>query len=314
MPDNGDKQIGKSGGKIIPFPINFRAGSSEMVAAMNGRAARPPFLSWETGLAELDYALGGGLHPGELTVVGARTGKGKSSFVDQLALTLSRAIPTTYFSYEMRYNRTIERMVSKITNIPALAVRIMLSKPPPMDVRISAAIDQLMYGRTLRVAQSDHEIPSDLNTAFVQLIEDQSRLAIFDALEDLDDWDSVAGQRADYAPRDVLRRITQFAQEGQIHVISVHQLQRPTGTRARKPDEGDLADSFHVAKKADNVIMIHRPFGDDPALDNVAELIIRKNRNGPTCTIHVEWYGKTMSYRDMLPSEQERLTCCKRKS
>jgi replicative DNA helicase len=291
------------------FVLNFRAGQGEQIEIDNGRAPRYPFESWETGLSCLDEetVLGGGLHPGETSVVAAVTGRGKSAFADQLADKISMTIPTSYFSFEMGSDTTTERLIAKRTGYTVLQVRKKLGEFP-VDPKIEKALEVLQYERHLHIIEGSLDEPMTLDDCFDRILLDQSRFVIFDSMDFVVDW-SVQSHRADYPARDVFRRLRSFIKQHRIHVMSVHQLKAPMGPN-RKPDVGDMADSYFVSKAADTVIIIHRPDIEGDFAD-VAEFLVRKNRNGRICTLPVEWYGQTMSYRDMMPSRYERYEASK---
>lgn len=295
---------------VLPFAIPDRAGTQEAVDIEHGRLLRPQRENWDTGLDELDSMLGGGLHPGDLTVLAAYTGFGKSSFIDQLALRLSTCISTIYFSLEMNRARTTERLIAKIMRKPVPYVQALMSyENVPESLR--AAVEKLQFDRNLRLVQTELDVPTTLASVMTQIDASGARLIILDDVTYLEEWAENAYGRVDSNKREIMRHLAQLAQERRVHVLSVHQLKAPTGPVNRRPSVGDISDSYHVAKIADTVLILHRPHIGDVARDSVVELLVRKNRNGPPCTLHVAWDGPTMSFRDMHPDEQARLTCCK---
>ena len=95
-----------------------------------------------------------------------------------------------------------------------------------------------------------------------------------------------------------------LARELDIPVVCMSQLNRASETRENhRPQLNDLRESGDLEQDADVVILLHREDvyrkQADPKYQatNVAELIIAKQRNGPTGTVRLMWHGETMTFK-----------------
>ena len=80
-------------------------------------------------------------------------------------------------------------------------------------------------------------------------------------------------------------------------VVCLCQLRRES-ERSDKPKLSDLRESGQLEQDADAVILIHRPDRDMDTIDEQGQLLIAKNRNGPTGMIHVNFNRETMMFRE----------------
>jgi len=99
----------------------------------------------------------------------------------------------------------------------------------------------------------------------------------------------------------VSRGLKALAKELRVPVIALAQLNRATESRPdRRPTLADLRDSGEIEQDADIVAMLHREslYRDAPEWAGLAELLIRKNRNGPTgdCLLAID--GPLMRFTD----------------
>lgn len=298
-----------SANNVTPYMLTLRAGIAELADAEAGKAARgkPEWL--ETGIDELDHILGGGLKLGELTVWSGYTGGGKSAIADQIALNVSRSRKTLYYAYEMGRQRTTDRILAKMLKTDAVSVANALAAVPVPEAA-QKALHSLAYEHALKLDEVIDEVPNTVDVCLSLALAEKAKLVIIDDLTYLDEWYAPAYGRADLPMKTVMRRLRKAATILNAHIMCVHQTK--SSFLGTKPGLSDLADAHHVAKAADAVVMIHRPFrGQGVFKDSIVELLIEKNRNGPVGLVHVEWYGRTMSYRTMMPQDQENLECCK---
>jgi replicative DNA helicase len=85
-------------------------------------------------------------------------------------------------------------------------------------------------------------------------------------------------------------------------VIALAQVNRDCERRDNKrPYQGDLADSSEIEKEADEIITLYRDevYNEKTVDVGVAELLICKNRHGPTGAIRTSWIGQFMQFRDL---------------
>jgi len=297
--------------RIGPYDVGERAGIREIVALDTGKPLRAPEGDpLETGLMLLDHAIGGGLRPKRLVTIGARSGYGKSALAEQIALQVSKRARTMYLGLELGRERTIDRMFAKVIGTDVQSARRAMQHPSP---GMREQFERLTYDRNLVVEERKIGERFTLDTALLLMNVNHPKVVIIDHMRHLDDWlaPASAGQRGDVPAALVARRLAEIAYETNITIIAVHQAKN--ALQGSRPTQHDLADTAALAQHSDHVWMIHRPFRSQGLRDTIAEVVVDKNREGPECLLHFEWTGRLMRYRDMMPGDEESLTCCKAK-
>ena len=104
----------------------------------------------------------------------------------------------------------------------------------------------------------------------------------------------------------ISRRLKFLARELQLPVIALAQVNRSSEDRQdHKPRLSDLRESGSIEQDADTVIMLHRPgMRDKGTPDNVLELIIEKQRNGPTGLVTLTYVPQYMRYENYAPGSE----------
>ena len=242
-----------------------------------------------TGFAELDQ-MTAGLQPAELIIVAGRPGMGKSSFALCVAETLAlrQKVPVAIFSLEMAEEHLVQRMLCSHARINAHNVRSgMLSasdwpkltqaagklSETPVFIDDSPGLSILELRAKARRLKTRHGIGL-LILDYLQMMEEPSR--------------------SDNRQQEVAvisRSLKALARELNIPVIAVSQLSRAPEQRgdASRPRLSDLRESGSIEQDADVVLFLYREEYYKPTEENkgVAEVIIGKQRNGPTGTVRL---------------------------
>jgi replicative DNA helicase len=104
---------------------------------------------------------------------------------------------------------------------------------------------------------------------------------------------------------EISRGIKAVARELEIPVIAVSQLNRAAeGRDGHRPRMSDLRESGSIEQDADVIMLLHREdyyrmSEPDFMPDNIAEIIIAKQRNGPTGTVKLTFDNKTTTFRNL---------------
>lgn len=243
-----------------------------------------------TGWLDLDDVLPG-LRPGQLIVIGARPGIGKSVIGLGLARNAAeQGAPTLYSSLEMSRKELMHRAIAAET-------RISLDKLQRRDL---AEDDwhRITWARP-RVA-SPHLTIDDLPKVSIAHIRARLRGMAREAAPQLlvvDYLQLLAAPQAERREQEVAqltRDLKVLAREFALPVVVLAQLNRASETRHdKRPQLADLRESGAVEQDGDVVLLLHREDAYDPESDRAGEidLIVAKNRQGPTKTVTLAWQG-----------------------
>ena len=106
---------------------------------------------------------------------------------------------------------------------------------------------------------------------------------------------------------EISRSLKALARELDVPILALSQLSRSVELRAeKKPQLSDLRESGSLEQDADIVMFLYRDEyynRDDTNNQNIAELIIAKNRNGPTTSIRLQFQKEIMKFRDLTTKE-----------
>jgi replicative DNA helicase len=289
-----------------------RAGLDSLVRARAGIPETEAF-AMRTEIGGIDHLTRGGLRLGDVSVIGARTGIGKSALAEQIALAVSARHKTHYFALELGYRMTENRMLGKLLGWDLHRVTG-LRQHHPDDKALLGALEALTYEHDLLIEERDRVEDYTSRDLIAAIVASSAKFVIVDHPRHLDDWTPTGAHgRSDLSPAGIVKRLLAVAAELHIHILIVAQT-KAEYLKGRKPLAYDLADTFTLAQVASTVIMLHRPFQGQSG-DGVAELIVDKNRHGPEGICHTKWVGRTMSFLDFTPDEEREAIerCCKPK-
>jgi replicative DNA helicase len=246
-----------------------------------------------TGLIDVDDKLGG-LHRGDMIVVGGRAAMGKTSFLLGMAHAAAKAgTPVGIISGEQPVEQMSLRMMSSASKIDSKKFR-------------TAQFEDFEWGKLAAVVSSTAELPMWFLDRSAPTMAEVARVARR--------WKHKHGIQAlyvDYLQRVggegerkyeqvsfVARAMKNLARDLDIPVIVLAQVSRAVEGRASSvPKMGDLSDSSEIEKEADQVLMLYREgYYDGKADQSTARLIVEKNRHGATGFIDLHWQGNTMTF------------------
>ncbi|MGW5051209.1 replicative DNA helicase [Actinokineospora sp. NPDC004072] len=255
----------------------------DAIASRGGQSLGIP-----TGFADLDE-ITNGLHPGQMIIVAARPGVGKSTLGLDFARSCSikHHMTSVIFSLEMSKTEIVMRMLSAEARIrladmrggrmsdedwTKLARRMSEISEAPLFVDDSPNMTMMEIRAKARRLKQRHDL----------------RLIVVDYMQLM-----TSGKRVESRQQEVSefsRQLKLLAKELEVPVVAISQLNRgPEQRTDKRPMLSDLRESGSLEQDADIVLLINRPDAwerDDPRAGE-ADLIIAKHRAGPTATVVV---------------------------
>jgi replicative DNA helicase len=241
-----------------------------------------------TGFDDLD-SVTNGLHPGQMVIIAARPGIGKSTLGLDFARSCSikHGLTSCVFSLEMSRTEIVMRLLSAEAGIPLAAMRTGKMNDDQW-AKLARQMSQISEA-PLFVDDSPNLTMMEIRAKARRLRQRHDlRLVVVDYMQLM-----TSGKRVESRQQEVSefsRNLKLLAKELEVPVVAISQLNRgPEQRTDKKPMLGDLRESGSLEQDADLVMLIHRPDAferDDPRAGE-ADLIIAKHRSGPTATITV---------------------------
>ena len=260
-----------------------------------------------TGYTDLDM-LTAGLQNNELVIIAARPSVGKTAFalnVVRHAITQDR-IPCFFVSLEMGRIELAERLLSCQAKVDSFKIRKGNLNSDDIG-KLMAAADQLRGNARegfVKLFIDDTPAQSMLRiSANARRLKQRHglKLVVIDYLQLIEPENRRDPRQEQVAQ--VSRRLKFLAKELQIPVIALAQVNRQSEDRQdHRPRLSDLRESGSIEQDADTVMMLHRPGRVDKSVeDNTLEVIIEKQRNGPTGTVTLTYLRQFMRYENYAP-------------
>lgn len=269
-------------------PLSLADSMHEVLALINERA-NGGGTGLHSGIRDLD-ALTGGFEPGQLIILAARPGVGKTAFALGVTDHAARAGRTALFmSLEMPARELSMRVMAQRSGVSVHAMRTGTRN----DDHWSALTRVSSEAAQQRLFIDDKPA---INLAYLRAR--AKRLARKHGLHLLvvDYIGLMRGEGQNRAQElgSISRGLKALAKELAVPVIACAQLNRAVESRNdRRPQLHDLRDSGEIEQDADIVLMLHREemTNPDPEWKGVGELLLRKQRNGPTGELLLSFNG-----------------------
>ena len=241
-----------------------------------------------TGFYDLDR-MTSGFQAGDMIVLAARPSMGKTAFAINIAehVALNEGLPVAVFSMEMGASQLAVRIVGSIGRIDQGHLRTgkLTDEEWP---RLTEAIEKLR-NISLHIDETPGLTPSELRANARRLARQCGKLGLIvvDYLQ-LMSGSTAGGDNRATELGEISRGLKMLAKELQCPVIALSQLNRSVETRTdKRPMMSDLRESGAIEQDADIIMFIYRDdyYNKDSKEPGVAEIIIGKQRNGPTGTV-----------------------------
>ena len=254
-----------------------------------------------TGLTDLDDMIDGGLRGGQLVIIGARPGMGKSAIADTIGLhvALNLGLPVGKFSMEMQNQEGAQRALSAVGRIPLHALR----RPERMS---EEQWSKLTHG--VELLRNIPFFSNDKGGLNINQIRTKARLLrrrhglkllIVDYLQLMSGTDSRAPRT--YQLEEASRGLKSLAKELNIPVIALVQVNRGVEKEVdQMPRMSDIKDCGAIEQDADIILMLNRPIVSKPDLGAdwkfYARAQLAKQRGGRTGFIDFMYIGENTRF------------------
>ena len=252
-----------------------------------------------SGFKKLDE-LTAGFQPGDLVIIAGRPSMGKTAFALNVArnAAVDHKVPTAVFSLEMASYQLAQRLLCSEARVDAHRVRA--GTLPDQDwQKLSIGVGNLAEApifiddspmlTVLEIRAKARRLQAERNIGMV----------IVDYLQLMQGPRGSESRQQEISV--ISRSLKSLAKELQVPILALSQLSRAVEVRGgdRRPQLSDLRESGALEQDADVVLFIYRGeryYPDDQELKNKAEVIIGKQRNGPTGTVHLTFMSQYTSF------------------
>jgi len=304
-------------------------------AKLNDAVARGDRITGvSTGFDRFDRQTAG-LHEGDLTIIAARPGMGKTSFVLNLASNIAKpkhnelandpsqrwdepGVGCAIFSLEMPREQLANRLVCAEARVDVSKMRTGFLGPTdwnkltmaasalgnlPIWIDDSSGLSLLELRSKVRRIQAEYDQRDESGKKIRKL-----GCVIIDYLQLMKGRDGVTSREQEIS--EISRGLKGLAKELELPVIALSQLNRAVETRSdksKRPMISDLRESGAIEQDADNIIFIYRDdyYNPETPEQGVAELIVAKQRNGPTGTVKVRFDKQWTRFDNLAEGEFE---------
>lgn len=242
----------------------------------------------KTHFSEIDKMLVG-MGKGDLIIIGARPGVGKTSLALNIAsnVAIKGHKTVAIFSLEMSCEQLVSRMLASEGSIDSYKMRKGDLEPKDWENLAKAAG---VLAETEVLIDDTTGITVTSMKAKLRRVKNLG-LVVIDYLQ-LMQGEKHTDNRVQEVS-DISRNLKLLAKELGVPVITLAQLSRTSEKENKKPVLSDLRDSGAIEQDADTIMFLSRDYyKNDPDKENQADCIIAKNRHGSTGTVVLGWYGQ----------------------
>lgn len=281
--------------------VSFSDALEETINEIDANSNRPDGVyGVPTDFIEFDE-LTGGLHGGQMIVIAARPGVGKSTLALDIARSASihHQMTTVFFSLEMSRTELAMRILSAEGKIP-------MSELKKGDLGTEgwtnlANLQGRIDSAPLFIDDSPNMTLMEIRAKCRRLKQrNDLKLVVLDYLQLMSSGKKVESRQQEVS--EFSRSLKLLAKELDVPVIALSQLNRGSEQRTdKRPMVSDLRESGSIEQDADMVILLHREDMYNPDSERVgeADMIIAKHRGGPTRTIPLAFSGKYSRFNNM---------------
>ena len=259
-----------------------------------------------TGFHDFDQKTSG-LQPSDFVLIAARPSMGKTSFVLNVAqyAAIRANVPVAIFSLEMSKEQLVQRMLSAEANVELQKIR-------------TGDLSEEEWIKLVEAAGPLSQAPIYIDdTPGISVMEMRSKarrlklekglgMIVIDYLQLMSGRGRAENRQQEIS--EISRSLKALARELSVPVVTLSQLSRaPEARTDHRPMLSDLRESGAIEQDADLVAFLYRDeyYNPDTEKKNIAEVIIAKQRNGPTGTVELVWLGQYTKFANYAKTHQE---------
>ncbi len=283
------------------FVITLKEALKENLKRLEeGKRAEGEILGLSTGFAALDKRLLG-MQAGQMIIIAARPGMGKTAFVLNLAINSIKhsGLPVMLYSYEMLAPELSGRILSSEANIDSRKIRT--NDYTDSDLRNLGYAVQELSKLPIYINDSGATTLLDIKSQARKVVSEQGLgMIVIDYLQLMQPHVKKSSREQEIA--EISRGIKELAKELKCPIIALSQLNRSATSRTdRRPQLQDLRESGSIEQDADVVMLIHREdyYDENTPEKGVAEIIVAKNRAGEPGTTKLAWIAAQTKFAEL---------------
>jgi len=253
-----------------------------------------------TGFSDFDN-MTSGLQRSDLIIVAGRPAMGKTTFAMNIAehVAINNKLPVAVFSMEMSAEQLVMRILSSLSRVNLQSIRTGKLNDEDWN-RITTAIS-LLSEAPLFIDESGGLNPTELQARARRLMREQGELGLIvvDYVQLMQVPDIKENRTVEVSA--ISRALKLLAKDLNIPVIALSQLNRGLEQRPdKRPRMADLRESGSLEQDADIIVFIYRDevYHEDSQDKGTAEIIIGKQRNGPTGKVKLTFLGNITKFEN----------------
>jgi replicative DNA helicase len=259
------------------------------------RASPSDVTGTPTGFADVDK-LTAGLQPGDLVIVAGRPSMGKTAFAINIGehVAIDQGMPVAVFSMEMGAQQLALRMLSSVGRINQQRLRtgrLETDDWPKLSEAMRRMQDALLF-----IDETPALNSLEVRARARRLARTYGKLGLI-VVDYLQLMSAASGSNENRATEisEISRSLKALAKELQVPVVALSQLNRTVEQRTdKRPVMSDLRESGAIEQDADVIMALYREehYVHDTPEKGVAEVLILKQRNGPTGRVNLRFFGE----------------------
>lgn len=262
-----------------------------------------------TGFYDLDNILAG-LQPSDLVILAARPSMGKTSLAMNIAqnIAVQQKAPVLFFSLEMSKEQLVDRLLAAEANIDAWALRTGKLRDEDFE-KLGHAMGSLSEA-PIYIDDTPSITGLEMRTKARRQHQKQPLgMIVVDYLQLMSGTSGTDNRVQEIS--EISRSLKAIARELNVPIVALSQLSRSVEQRSPQiPQLSDLRESGSIEQDADVVLFIYREdyYNPETERQNLADVFIRKHRNGPTGSVELYFNKDRVQFQSLEHKKYEEVS------